>query len=304
MGMSIYYSAERKNPLSNEENKKINAIVEEYSISYPYKDIEEDFDVYKYDDSEPNVIFNGSTRLPWTPDDLNIALTHWVACLSDVTRVISTAQWTVNVDDVYMIWDEVNGWQFPPIDISEKKRALREEFTLKAAALPGSYTGPADKLICEAVIKTAEYQNAETVFCFIGRSSEIDTRPIIENALGSGKRLCVPKCVATGVMEARRITGFDELAPAKFGLLEPVDSCALVLPPEIDFAVVPCAACSPKGLRLGFGGGYYDRYLSGACFFTCVICRSELLCEEIPTESHDITPDMLITEDRLIILSP
>ena len=182
------------------------------------------------------------------------------------------------------------------MDISEKKRALRDEYIRKAAALPESYTGPTDKQICGAVIATGEYQRAETVFCFVGRSGEINTRPIIEDALRLGKRLCVPKCVANGVMEARRIKSLDELVPAKFGLLEPADFSETVLPFEIDFAVIPCVTCNFLGHRLGFGGGYYDRYLPEGGFFSCMICRRQLICEEIPMDDHDIIPTLLITE--------
>jgi hypothetical protein len=68
MSVSIYYSAERKSPLSAEENKKVSEIINEYSDSYPYKDTEEDFYLYEYDPSEPEVIFNGCTKLPLSDD--------------------------------------------------------------------------------------------------------------------------------------------------------------------------------------------------------------------------------------------
>jgi len=187
------------------------------------------------------------------------------------------------------------------MDILKEKRELREKIIEKARCLPKGYTTEADKKICEAVIGLPEYQRANTVFCFVGRDAEIDTRPILEDVLRSGKRLCVPKCIAKSVMEARRIEGFEDLAPAKFGLLEPVDACETVLPSGIDFIVVPCATCNTSGCRLGFGGGYYDNYLSAAGAFTCMICRDELLCEEIPMESHDFIPNMLITEKRTVI---
>ena len=180
----------------------------------------------------------------------------------------------------------------------EKKRVLREETALKVAALPKSYTASADKRICEAVIGTSEYQRAQTVFCFVGRDNEINTYPILIDALRSGKCICAPKCVADGLMEARQVTGLDDLALAKFGLMEPVDSCKVIMPSEIDFAVIPCLTCDIFGHRLGFGGGYYDRYLSNSTFFTCMICRRELIREKIPWESHDIIPDMLISEDH------
>lgn len=186
------------------------------------------------------------------------------------------------------------------LDVSEKKRALREQTMEKAGRLPESYTAMADRQICEAVIGTPEYQSARTVFCFVGRDSEIDTRPILDDALQSGKILCVPKCIARGVMEARRITGYDDLALAKFGLLEPASRCDIVLPRDIDFVVVPCVTCNLFCERLGFGGGYYDTYLSASGFFTCMICRHELLFDEIPMEGHDVVPNMLITEKQTV----
>ena len=182
------------------------------------------------------------------------------------------------------------------MNIQQEKRALREELKYQNAVLPKSYTEQADKRICESVIRTAEYQKAKTVFCFVGRTYEIDTYPIIEDALQSGKRLCVPKCVDKGIMEARRIMSSDDLAKAKYGLLEPGLSCALILPAEIEFAVIPCVTCNYTGYRLGTGGGYYDRYLEGADFFTCMICREKLIREIIPQGDKDVIPLMLITE--------
>lgn len=115
MGVSIYYSAERGNPLSEEENQKVQAIIEEYSNSYPYKDEAEDFYVYDYDDSEPKVIFYGSTKLPLSNniEETIIAVIHWAACLSDIRRAIPDAQWDVNMDDTDLIWDDSEGWQLP-----------------------------------------------------------------------------------------------------------------------------------------------------------------------------------------------
>ena len=115
MSVSIYYSAERKNPLSADENKKIGEVIEEYSNSYPYKDTEEDLYVYEYDKSEPEVVFRGSTKLPLSDniEETIIAVTHWAACLSDIRRIVSDAQWEVNMDDTYLLWDDIDGWQLP-----------------------------------------------------------------------------------------------------------------------------------------------------------------------------------------------
>lgn len=113
MSVSIYYSADRKKVLSVEENKKIESVIEQYSDSYPYKGIEEDFCVYHYDLSTPEVIFNGSTKLPLSDDieETMTAVMHWAECLSDIRRLVPDAEWSVNMDDMDLIWDEENGWQ-------------------------------------------------------------------------------------------------------------------------------------------------------------------------------------------------
>lgn len=112
MSVSIYYSAKRKGILSEYENKIIGTVIKKYSESYSYKDMAEDFCVYDYHTSEPEVIFRGSTKLPLSDnlEETIIAIQHWAACLSEIRRLVSDAQWSVNVDDEVLIWDEKDGW--------------------------------------------------------------------------------------------------------------------------------------------------------------------------------------------------
>lgn len=182
----------------------------------------------------------------------------------------------------------------------EGKSKLREEVQRKAASLPPHYLNHSAEEICRTVLNLEEYKRAGAVFSFVGRPFEINTKPIIEDALMSGKILCAPKCIAKGVMDARQILDFDDLEEARLGLLEPKDSCKVILPSEIDFALIPCVSCDMSGHRLGFGGGYYDRYLRETHFFKCVICRQELILENVPWEAHDVIPDLLVTETCLI----
>lgn len=189
------------------------------------------------------------------------------------------------------------------MSLTEEKRELRKRMMEKMETLPAVYAAESGAEICRRVLALEEYKQASVIFCFVGRSAEIDTSPIIEDALATGKVLCVPKCISKGVMEARQIFGYGDLMEARLGLLEPGAHSKLVLPSEIDFAVAPCVTCNLKGHRLGFGGGFYDQYLAQASFFACLVCREALLCENIPMEAHDQTPNMVITEKHMVRLT-
>ncbi|WP_287227991.1 5-formyltetrahydrofolate cyclo-ligase [Oscillibacter sp.] len=119
-----------------------------------------------------------------------------------------------------------------------------------------------------------EYRSAGAVFCFVSAGREIDTRPILEQTLADGKMLCVPLCVADGIMELRAIRNLEELFPGAYGILEPPADSPALSPDQIDLAVIPCVTCSREGRRLGRGGGYYDRFLAHYRGAAVLLCRS------------------------------
>ena len=82
---------------------------------------------------------------------------------------------------------------------------------------------------------------------------EIDTRPILERALADGKTLCVPLCVADGIMELRAVRDLKELSPGAYGILEPPADSPRLSPDQIDLAVLPCLTCSRAGPPAGPG---------------------------------------------------
>ncbi|MDO4316153.1 MAG: 5-formyltetrahydrofolate cyclo-ligase, partial [Oscillospiraceae bacterium] len=144
----------------------------------------------------------------------------------------------------------------------EEKQRLRRTVRGLETQLSPRYQAESARAIAAHLLAMPEYQAAGTVFCFVGCGREIDTRPILEDALAAGKTLCVPLCTAPGIMELRRIAGLDELAPGAYGIPEPPAGAPAVAVDEVDFAVLPCATCDRFGHRLGRGGGYYDRFLA------------------------------------------
>lgn len=181
---------------------------------------------------------------------------------------------------------------------AEKQRLRRVIRELEAQLSP-RYRAESSRAIAAHLLAMPEYQESGTVFCFVGTSREIDTRPILVHALAAGKRLCVPLCTAPGVMESRQITDLGQLSPGRHGILEPPAGAPAVRVDAIDFAVIPCLTCNCLGQRLGQGGGYYDRFLTRYRGGTVLLCRERLLREEIPLDPHDYPIPWVLTERGL-----
>ena len=180
-----------------------------------------------------------------------------------------------------------------------EKQQLRAAVRRLNGQLSPRYRSAADRAIAGHLLALPEYREAETVFCFVSAGLEIDTRPILEHALSDGKTLCIPLCVGRGIMEPRIVDSLDRLAPGAYGIPEPPEDSPSVSPDQVDLAVIPCLTCSRSGRRLGQGGGYYDRFLSGYRGAALLLCRERLLREEIPIDLHDRPVPLVLTETGL-----
>ena len=146
--------------------------------------------------------------------------------------------------------------------IQQQKAALRRELAAAERTMMPEEKRLSDGAILRHVLNTQEYRLARTVFAFVGRADEIDTRPLLEQILRDGKRLCVPLCTSPGVMECREVPDLAVLRPGAYGISEPPDNAPAVPPECVDLAIIPCAGAAADGRRLGRGGGYYDQFLA------------------------------------------
>lgn len=183
------------------------------------------------------------------------------------------------------------------------KDRLRKETVRRLKDLPKGYREEADRMICARILTLPEYQEAKTLFTFVGTKDEIDTMCLIESALKAGKRVGVPRSGDGGIMAVYAITGPGDLRPGRFGILEPVEEAEPIAIGEIDFCVIPCLACDLKGNRLGHGGGYYDRYLGRRRMDTAVVCYHALVLPEVPVMEHDVRVDRVVTEQVVVSLA-
>ncbi|MDW0112256.1 5-formyltetrahydrofolate cyclo-ligase [Sporosarcina saromensis] len=156
--------------------------------------------------------------------------------------------------------------------------------------------------IFEQLCLTEVFKAASTVGITISRYPEIDTRTIIEHAWALGKRVAVPRCnPSTKEMDFRIINSYDDLEVVYMNLQEPIiDRSVSVRPDEIDLQVVPGVVFAKDGYRIGYGGGYYDRYLCAFQGNTLSLAFDLQVVEKIPIETYDQPVGKIITETAII----
>ncbi len=144
------------------------------------------------------------------------------------------------------------------------------------------------------------WRQSRRIFGFYGTAREPDTRPVLELALAMGKALYLPRVTGPGRMEAVRVRALDKLAPGAWGIPEPPGP-APVPTAELDLILLPCLAAAPGGTRLGWGGGYYDRFLDGRAVPAAVLCPEALIAPFLPAEPHDAPAGWIVTERRVLV---
>ena len=175
--------------------------------------------------------------------------------------------------------------------------------------------------IWERLINTIAYQNCTNLFTFVSLADEVNTHSIIIDSINRKKRVYVPRVEARR-MEFYQITNLDHLTLSKFGILEPegCDENRFVIDynpnilnegkdPEKQYQnllLLPGLAFDLKGNRIGYGAGYYDKYLASYpedTFYKIALAFEFQLMEEIPSEEYDRKADAIITPKELMYIN-
>lgn len=152
--------------------------------------------------------------------------------------------------------------------------------------------------IIDLLLGDPAFQSAVVVGTTISAFPEVDTRKLLEKCWMAGKKTAVPKCdPVSRAMTFRLVDNPDQLETVYMKLKEPiVAETKEVGPDEIDLLVVPGVVYSTDGYRIGFGGGYYDRYLTRYDGPTLSLAFACQLVDEVPVEAHDLPVDRICTE--------
>lgn len=184
-----------------------------------------------------------------------------------------------------------------------EKQRLREERLAAREALSEQERSVLDDRITQKLLATPEYSEAATVLTYVSVSSEVSTRTFIEHALRDGKTVAVPRCLPGHRLEFVAITSLDQLEPAPFNLLEPAKDLSALTDSQMNNAIciVPALLVDTKGYRLGYGAGFYDRFLSTySGKKICLAYQQNLSKTMLPHTEFDVPVDMIITESAVL----
>ena len=178
-----------------------------------------------------------------------------------------------------------------------EKARIRQELISARRRLSPELRTAYSRRIAKRLYDSASWQQASSIFCYIGTGWEVETESILRTALLEGRRVGVPLCLADGIMEARELLSWDALVPGAFHIPEPRHDAPFLAPETFDLAIIPAVAFDRDGYRLGRGGGYYDRYLTGISCEKMGLCFDQFLLPSVPCEEHDVRMDRILTEE-------
>ena len=189
----------------------------------------------------------------------------------------------------------------PINDIRPVKTALRDKYRAIRAAMSPEEKDQRDTAIADQVSQLWQYRDNDTLLVYVSTPIEVDTRRVIEQAILDGKRVAVPRCVPdTRNMEFYYISGVQELSPGMFGVLEP-DPATHEPVTDLDhgLCIVPAFSYDWSGYRLGYGKGYYDRFLSRFSGTIIGICYASCVQRSLPHGRFDRPVELLVTENYI-----
>lgn len=156
------------------------------------------------------------------------------------------------------------------------------------------------KIVSEKIQKKLKkinvFRNAQKIGAYYPIGSEILTQDIIQELFSNGKDVFLPKVIGKNI-EFRKVTDFSNLEKGSFDIMEPKEDCQI--DNNLDVVLVPTVGISPIGVRLGYGHGFYDRFLAEHKTATISLTLEKQIVKNIPKSEHDVIIDWIVTEDRI-----
>lgn len=184
----------------------------------------------------------------------------------------------------------------------EDKRILRKRIQQQLSEITRPEYEHNSYEIAQRLFSEESWEQAEIIGVTISKVPEVDTYQIIRKAWQENKQIVIPKCYPEDkTMSFRTLKAFNQLESVFYGLLEPIEKQTKEVPKQnIDLLIVPGLAFTRDGYRLGFGGGYYDRFLQDYHGKALSLAFNLQLVSELPIEQHDIPIKRIITAEETI----
>ena len=182
--------------------------------------------------------------------------------------------------------------------IDEVKQQLRRQLRAERKEIPQEEKNRLSRELGKRLCQLEQVQKARRVAVFISTPQEVQTKELMENWWEQGKEVYVPLCGEDGHMECVRIRSWEDVEEGKYGILAPKEHC-LEAARQLDVILVPGLAFDALGYRIGYGGGYYDRYIArfeGA--WSIGVCFDRFYDRQVPVGMWDHPVEGIVTERR------
>ena len=182
-------------------------------------------------------------------------------------------------------------------NVRELKNALRAEYKQIRAEMPEDIHRARDEKICSVITSLASYRFAHTVLMYAPSGSEIDVSPVALHAIAAGKKIAYPLCnVKDHTMVFKLVSHPSELLMGSYSIPEPAMECETLTDLSDTVCLVPGLVFDKEGFRIGYGKGYYDRFLSTYGASKLGIVYSDFVLDRVPRGRYDRCVDILVTE--------
>ena len=185
-----------------------------------------------------------------------------------------------------------------PARVKEDKAALRARCLSLRAALTPEEKAAADAALCAQIAAHPAFADADLLLAFSPVRGEPDLSPLFEIARKRGVKCAFPRC--EGAQMLFYVADPAELETGRFGIPAPRQSAPLARPTAATLCLLPALAAAPDGARLGYGGGYYDRFLQTFTGRTLLPVYQALLFPSLPVEPTDMRAEIIVTEKGVI----
>ena len=174
--------------------------------------------------------------------------------------------------------------------MKQYKQQLRQQIRQQKRAMTEDDIASRSNALCRMVLDCEAYRNAKTVYGYLPFNQEVKTLPLLRQALADGKQVALPKCYGKE-MRFVLMNDLNRVQAGSLGAPEPVDDFPLADDPYA-LVLVPGLAFDGSGHRMGYGGGFYDRFLTAEPDHpTIALCFDFQMVSHLKTESHDISVD-------------
>ena len=190
-------------------------------------------------------------------------------------------------------------------NIRQEKNVLREELLVKRRGIPQERKAEMDSAICKRLMTLMCVRYADDVLSFSPLKYEVGVTDFNKYLLEQGKNLYLPACLAgNGQMEFRLVRKGEELEKGKFSIMEPSKNAPVFHEQGQSVCIIPAVSFDSEGYRLGYGKGYYDRFLSGTNTVRVGVVYTEMMSStRLPRGRYDVAVDIIVTEKSVLTVN-